>query len=442
MADDKDKQDDAQLKNAISAIKAQLTAATNPAEFARLGGEVAGLLSSTNNPELTEQIKNLQAAVTAKEENAQQRVSSGINSQNNEAEILRQVDPQELAEQQKLEDLHNEHKRLGEKYEEFLKNSDKYIEERKKENELLKGINADLDAGKEIDPERLKELIKTPEQIKAQLAERQELYKYHAETNKHHDTVIAQDKKNREKLAKLEREREEKLKAIKIPEQPTPIEKSGLKVVDNNIDQQKKVIADFQPTVKEAAERKAGADKSIADVKKEYKNIENETIGLKERIAKLKEKNPQQHEILSNTVNLLEAQQEAINTGIVKDTEQNNTLSKDDIKFPPKTDEIKLPIPPPFEEIPIAAQQKLSPEKITKQTVLEKLKHTVGDIVIGLKEKFGFQPVPDNEAATAKKQLRIGLENQKSTPVNSKGPESAKQLAKNNQKNKNEGRTR
>ncbi|MCC8369193.1 MAG: hypothetical protein LN573_03900 [Rickettsia endosymbiont of Oxypoda opaca] len=40
MADEKD---DAQLKNAISAIKVQLTATANPAELARLGSEAVDM---------------------------------------------------------------------------------------------------------------------------------------------------------------------------------------------------------------------------------------------------------------------------------------------------------------------------------------------------------------------------------------------------------------
>ncbi|MCC8369164.1 MAG: hypothetical protein LN573_03750 [Rickettsia endosymbiont of Oxypoda opaca] len=164
MADEKD---DAQLKNAISAIKAQLTATANPAELARLGSEAAGLLSATNNPDLIKEITNLQASISTKEESAQQKVSSGINAQNIAAEAAEQS-PQELAAQQKLENFNIEHERINAQHETFLKTADKYLAERQKENEKFEELLKDIRAGKDIDPERLKSFIKTPEQIQAE----------------------------------------------------------------------------------------------------------------------------------------------------------------------------------------------------------------------------------------------------------------------------------
>ncbi|HJD59419.1 MAG TPA: hypothetical protein LFW20_01900 [Rickettsia endosymbiont of Omalisus fontisbellaquei] len=82
MADDKD---DAQVKNELGAIKAQLTATANPAELARLASAAAGLAASTNDPKLLEQIKGVQAAIAKKEETAEQNISSKIAAENLEA---------------------------------------------------------------------------------------------------------------------------------------------------------------------------------------------------------------------------------------------------------------------------------------------------------------------------------------------------------------------
>ena len=80
------KLEDAQVKNALGAIKAQLTATANPAELARLASAAASLASSTNNPEILEQIKGIQAAIAKKEETAEQIISSDIAADNLEVE--------------------------------------------------------------------------------------------------------------------------------------------------------------------------------------------------------------------------------------------------------------------------------------------------------------------------------------------------------------------
>jgi hypothetical protein len=76
------KLEDAQVKNVLGAIKAQLTATANPAELARLASAAASLASSTNNPEILEQIKGIQAAIANKEETAEQIISSDIAADN------------------------------------------------------------------------------------------------------------------------------------------------------------------------------------------------------------------------------------------------------------------------------------------------------------------------------------------------------------------------
>ena len=99
MADDKD---DAQVKNELGAIKAQLTATANPAELARLASAAAGLAASTNNPELLEQIKGVQAAISKKEETAEQNISSKIAAEN--LGTLEQQDPEVVRKQQEHEE--------------------------------------------------------------------------------------------------------------------------------------------------------------------------------------------------------------------------------------------------------------------------------------------------------------------------------------------------
>ncbi|MCC8419285.1 MAG: hypothetical protein LN590_07225 [Rickettsia endosymbiont of Glossina mortisans submortisans] len=76
------KLEDAQVKNVLGAIKVQLTATANPAELARLASAAASLASSTNNPEILEQIKGIQEAIAKKEENAEQIISSDIAAEN------------------------------------------------------------------------------------------------------------------------------------------------------------------------------------------------------------------------------------------------------------------------------------------------------------------------------------------------------------------------
>jgi len=86
------KLEDAQVKNVLGAIKAQLTATANPAELARLASAAASLESSTNSPEILEQIKGIQAAIAKKEETAEQIISSDIAAEN--LEVQEHQDPE------------------------------------------------------------------------------------------------------------------------------------------------------------------------------------------------------------------------------------------------------------------------------------------------------------------------------------------------------------
>ncbi|AFE54126.1 RP278 family tick cell line-upregulated protein [Rickettsia typhi] len=83
-----DYKDDAQIKNTLGAIKTQLTATANPSELARLASATADLALSTNNSELLEQIKGVQAAIAKKEETAEHNISSKIASENFEKQQI------------------------------------------------------------------------------------------------------------------------------------------------------------------------------------------------------------------------------------------------------------------------------------------------------------------------------------------------------------------
>ncbi|KJV81219.1 hypothetical protein RHORCCE3_0401 [Rickettsia hoogstraalii str. RCCE3] len=174
MADDKEdiqnNKDDAQVKNELGAIKAQLTATANPAELARLASAAAGLAASTNNPDLLEQIKGVQAAISKKEETAEQNISSKIAAENLEAP-QQQHDPEIVREQE----LHEKHENFKASHDKFMQDTDELIEKKKKYNENLQGILNALRNGEEIDPESLKSAVKTEEQMREEREKEQAL---------------------------------------------------------------------------------------------------------------------------------------------------------------------------------------------------------------------------------------------------------------------------
>lgn len=76
------KLEDAQVKNTIGAIKAQLTATTNRGELERLAIGLESLALSTNNPELLEQIKFMKVFVDSEIETAGQIIRDSNNIDN------------------------------------------------------------------------------------------------------------------------------------------------------------------------------------------------------------------------------------------------------------------------------------------------------------------------------------------------------------------------
>ncbi|HJD55070.1 MAG TPA: hypothetical protein LFW21_00060 [Rickettsia endosymbiont of Pyrocoelia pectoralis] len=190
MADDQNnkdtKKDDAQVKNELNAIKAQVTATNNPAELVRLAGAAAGLASSTNNPEILEQIKNLQSAISKKEENAEQVVSYNIVAENLETQGQQQ-NPEAAHEQA----LYERHESLKASHSQFMKDADELIESKKKHNENLQSILDDLKAGREIDPEKIKSVIKTEEQIRKEREKEQALKDHQQQSTQHYEELQA-----------------------------------------------------------------------------------------------------------------------------------------------------------------------------------------------------------------------------------------------------------
>ncbi|MGI4753418.1 MAG: hypothetical protein ACRYE8_06845 [Janthinobacterium lividum] len=81
------KLEDAQVKNVLNSIKAQMPSAINNyAELIRLASALAALVASTNNPELLEKIKSMQVAVGSKAETAEQNIRNDATSNKLEAQ--------------------------------------------------------------------------------------------------------------------------------------------------------------------------------------------------------------------------------------------------------------------------------------------------------------------------------------------------------------------
>lgn len=87
------KLEDAQVKNVLDSIKAQMASATNNyAELGRLAGALAALAASTNNPELLATIKSMLNAVESKEETAKEVIRNDTTAEN--LEVQEHQDPE------------------------------------------------------------------------------------------------------------------------------------------------------------------------------------------------------------------------------------------------------------------------------------------------------------------------------------------------------------
>ncbi|AFE52719.1 hypothetical protein MA5_02715 [Rickettsia prowazekii str. GvV257] len=153
-----DYKDDAQIKNTLRAIKTQLTATANPSELARLASAAAGLALNTNNSELLEQIKGVQAAIAKKEENAGHNISSKIASENFERQ---QINNAVLRTQQEYEERET---RLKENYIQYDTVEEALYSLLTKETDLIKKANNIPESLTPDDLRRLKGENLTPEE--------------------------------------------------------------------------------------------------------------------------------------------------------------------------------------------------------------------------------------------------------------------------------------
>lgn len=193
------KKDDAQVKNELNAIRAQFTATNNPGELARLASAAAGLAASTNNRELLDQIKNLQSSISKKEENAEQVIySSNAEKDLNMEGQGNQYDHEAAREQE----LYDRHEKLKAGHDQFMKEADEFIESKRKHNEELQSILDDLKAGKEISPERMKSVIKTPEQIQKEKEQDKALKEYQKKATEHSQQLKAEEDRLKQQQAK------------------------------------------------------------------------------------------------------------------------------------------------------------------------------------------------------------------------------------------------
>ncbi|MEY4463663.1 MAG: hypothetical protein RLZZ81_634 [Pseudomonadota bacterium] len=445
MADDKD---DAQVKNELGAIKAQLTATANPAELARLASAAAGLASSTNNPEILEQIKSVQAAIAKKEETAEQNISSKIAAEN--LGTQEQHDPEIVREQE----LHERHESFKASHAKLMQDASEYIEQKKQANENLQGLLNDLRDGKEISPERLQSFIKTPEQLREEHEKEQAIEKAQKQANQHYQEMQAREEELKKQRAESAKQAEEQRKTNeKLTGKELEQGQQKLAVLDNKTQQTDVKLAAIQPKVEDAKMMKDGWDKQADDLKKEKEKGKETEKEIQKEIEKHKEKNPeiynQKYVQLDDFYSLIEGQSEAVKTGEIKDHELRNKFLNNEnqpeipIKFPPE-----IPPKPPIEipsiipdtkkpEIPIQAQSK-------QENVFEKVTSTLGDKILELKEKFNFKQVPKEELASTQQELRTGLQKQNPIPAkNNKETAINQHLNRINQQNKkNEGHTR
>lgn len=211
------KLEDAQVKNVLGAIKAQLTATANPAELARLASAAASLASSTNNPEILEQIKGIQAAIAKKEETAEQIISSDI-----AAEILEVQEPIEQTEQKaniaKYAAIKNDfHKKLDED----LELLDAAIDPSRATPEQRKILEDDL-----TDAER--------EELKRKTQLKKEGYKHVYAIKENAEKEIAQ---NNKKITSID----ERLKTTKDDKQRQTLEAEKKQYIKTNEERQQEI---------------------------------------------------------------------------------------------------------------------------------------------------------------------------------------------------------
>jgi|GEM_PF-5897266 len=411
------KKEDAQVRNELNAIKAQINATNNPAELSRLAGLTRNLLSSTNNPQLIEQIKSTQSAIYSKEESAEQNVSSKRISENIEAR-------QRLNEQQHtLEDLeiirereiNEKHARLQENHPKIMQNSSELIKRKQQRNENLRNVSAKIKEGRDVSMEEMHSCIPTEEELKKEHEQEQVI--------KTHQKQLTEELKE----AQEEKEIYEKQK-VQLAEEAEKQHKINAKLPLHELEkgQQKLAGIEARQTITESRlqtlnaqikykiKAKKEIDKDIEKHEKEATKAREYQKEIKEAVDKQRKKNPKKYDAAFDDFStLLLNANKAAETGEITDGElRNKFLGKEN---QPKNPEEIL-------QVNSSIQAQSTQKNISEKTTDTTLKEQITDI---------------------KKDLKNVLENQRLMLSKNNQTEVDKQLNLTNQQTKkNKGRFR
>lgn len=233
------------------------------------------------------------------------------------------VDP---AGMEKIEEFHQQGLRLARNHQEFMVNADKYLEKKKRETKALSDvadfINEKNLKGEEIDPNILKPLIKTPEQIQKEIEERRKLEQHKKEVEENYEAVHAHDKELKAEEARLQqdlanKEKPQDSKLVKLDDEKR-----------NKLQLCAKKIKALLPIIQKVDKQKEEADAVVRklDEDKEERNRNSELV--RKKIAESKAEQAVKDELLSNLKKILSDEEVIANSGIdVRHREANLTKS-------------------------------------------------------------------------------------------------------------------
>ena len=441
MADDGNgNKDDAQVKNELKAIKAQVTATNNPAELSRLAGLAANLLSSTNNPQLIEQIKSTQSAIYNKEENAEQRISSVRISENIETrEQLKdqqKAREEQEAREQELKERHERlerHETLKTRHAQIMQDSDEMIANQKRHNENVESVIDDLKNNKEPSLEKMKSCIKTDEQLKEEIEKRKALLEHQKHLIEHEKELQTEEDRIKKQQAQYANEAEKQREINKaLPPHERAAGEQKLADFETKLKNENTKLEMHRPLMEETKKAKEEVDKRVEEYRTGQEKEEKSNKEFLKEMEEYKKRNPEKdHSALDDFSALMLNQIETTKTGEIKDSELRNEFlkKKNQAEIPTKFPQEIPPVAPDIERerIPLQAQSQ-------QKNVPERTPHSIGDKVLESKEKH--DPILEEEKANIKKELRNGLENQKPLPAKNKQTEATKQLNRTEQQTK------
>lgn len=329
-----DKTVDLQVLNDVKSILAQVTATNNPAELSRLVSQAQSLKS--DNPAISEIIEKVQSAVTKKQENAETQLNSNINSDNSELQkqLDREIEAQKLLQDQ--EAIHQEHERLKIQHQQFLKDTDELIEKKQKEIEGLRAINAKFAAGEEVTEADLDKFIKTPKEVEEEKQKWEAAQKHSIEATKNHEAALAHQEKLQQEKIKLEKELEEKLKAVKNPERPTEKEQADINATKKHLDQHTQTIQKHEKAVEGTKVVKEEALGQFSKMKNQRLELKTEQEKLRQNVDQLKQVDSNKHQKLSNRLAPIKNQEKIINVNIQDKNPQQGAQNSSNITAPKK----------------------------------------------------------------------------------------------------------